>query len=327
MVIPMSSEFAKKFREVVINERPGSSLIYILAGGCDVDLVDSQVTFVCKDEDSFEKLTKHQGQLKQFTISKFPEVTNIQIRMETDNEKADRIKIEADEEAKRIAEYDEERRLQRIDDLIEHSHLPLITRSTRRFTNYKVVAGNKEAYTLAKEFVSETGKRWHPFLTFHGDTGSGKTHLALAIGWDFILNRQKSVIYYQCQRLFDTLKSAFGTSGDHELIRKCEAVNLLILDDIAAERQTAWTDATMDALVDFRYINGLPTLFTTNSTAVTPRIDSRLAEGNIITLTSPDFRKIKSDQRQKGIPDTSPKYSDIKSNDSNDDGMEGMKSI
>jgi DNA replication protein DnaC len=174
--------------------------------------------------------------------------------------------------------------------------------------------------------VSETGKRWHPFLTFHGDTGSGKTHLALAIGWDFILVRQKSVLYYQCQRLFDTIKSSFGTSGDHELIRKCEAVNLLVLDDIAAEKKSEWTDATLDALIDYRYINGLPTLFTTNSTTVTPRIDSRLAEGNIITLTSPDFRKIKSDQRAKGVSNPDPKYSDIKKlND--DDGMAGMRTI
>jgi DNA replication protein DnaC len=322
----MSNDFQNKFRDILFSEHSSSSLLSIIGGSCRIELINGVATFICQSQDSFEKLTKFQIQIKQFTISKFPEATDLQIRMETESEKAQRVKIDEEEAAKRKAEYDEERRLQRIDDLIENSNLPLITKTTRRFDNYKVVAGNKEAYVLAKEFAAETGKRYHHLLTFHGGTGTGKTHLALAIGWDFVLVRLKSVKYYQCQRLFDKIKSSFGTSNDHELIRKCESVNLLILDDIAAEKKSEWTDATLDALVDFRYINGLPTVLTTNETEITPRIDSRLAEGNIVTLTVPDYRKIKSVQRAKGIPDASPKYSDIKSNDSND-GMEGMRSI
>jgi DNA replication protein DnaC len=248
-----------------------------------------------------------------------------------------------DQEKKEIAYWEEQRKKELINNLIVKSYLPQITMTTHRFDAFKVIKGTENAFKMCKEFADETGKSWHPFLTLAGVNGTGKTHLAFAIGWHFILNRQKSVLYYQCERLFKAVTNSFGKQDSGEIIKQCEDVNLLILDDLCAEKKSPWKDATLDALIDFRYVNQLPTVTTTNAAPedIDQRIASRLAEGNFLILNTPDYRKILSVQRSNGTTDAPrPRYSDVKKikkkskyssniggENDEDDGMEGLRII
>jgi DNA replication protein DnaC len=346
------TEFHKKFINTVRHERPSSTLPLILAAGSNVDLelVDAVANFICKELTSFEKLTTFQGQIKDFTIGRFTEVKDIMIRMESESEKAERVKIEQEEKAKKDAEdqkqiayWEAKRKKDEINNMIVDSHIPQITMHTHRFDTFKTAKGTENAFKMCREFADETGTNWHPFLTLAGVNGTGKTHLAISIGWHFILERQKSVIYFQSERLFKTVRDSFNKQNSQDVIKQCEEVNLLIIDDLAAEKKSPWVDSTLDALVDFRYINGLPTVFTTNAAPqdLDRRIASRLAEGNFLILNGEDYRKVKSTQRSYGTADVSPRYSDIKiikkkpdyggfstiGDDDNNDGMEGLKSI
>jgi DNA replication protein DnaC len=187
---------------------------------------------------------------------------------------------------------------------------------------------NKEASRLARQFTridchsEEDTERiqegWANFLTFIGTPGSGKTRLALTIGLYLIRHDAESVRYWQVQDLFETLKGTFNKSqkrhnsydgNDDEIddsynkilesIKGCET---LILDDLGAENGTEWVRSILDMLVDYRYENKMNTIITSNVSDVSelsPRIASRLSEGNICKILMPDFRKIKAVQREK----------------------------
>jgi DNA replication protein DnaC len=310
------NDFQKKLIDMIGRARP-DGLIYSLAG-CPVTLADGIAVFVCLDDKIFEKLINGQTQIKKFVTDHCLEVTDIQIRMETEGEKSARIKIEQEAQAKKdedekkeIAYWEAERKKELITDLIIASHLPQITMTTHRFEMFKTSKDTKEAYTMCKDYANETGANWHPFLTLCGINGTGKTHLAFAVGWHFILSRQKSVIYYQSERLFQMVKKSFGKQGG-DIIKECEDANLLILDDLAAQKSSPWTDATLSALIDYRYVNQLPTVITTNAAPsdIDRRIASRICEGNIQILNTVDYRKTKSIQRANGTAEVSPRYSD-----------------
>ncbi|GAI31186.1 unnamed protein product [marine sediment metagenome] len=76
---------------------------------------------------------------------------------------------------------------------IKMSHIPPETYQTRRFSNFRPSKDIKLAIEAAKAFPPT--REVLPFLTFLGEIGTGKTHLALAIGWEW-LEAGKGVLYY-----------------------------------------------------------------------------------------------------------------------------------
>ena len=84
-------------------------------------------------------------------------------------------------------------------------------------------------------------------------------------------------------------------------MRNAESVEVLILDDIGAQKRTEWETAKLDSLIDYRYEHQSDTVFTTNLDIkdLSPRVASRLSEGNVVKLETPDFRRVKAIQREK----------------------------
>jgi DNA replication protein DnaC len=181
---------------------------------------------------------------------------------------------------------------------------------------------------LARQFTSidchteeETEKvqeGWHNFLTFIGTPGSGKTRLALTIGLYLIRHEEKTVRYWQIQDLFETLKGTFNKSqhrhnsydgNDNEpddsynkILDSLKHCEILILDDLGAQNDTEWVRSILDMIIDYRYENEKETIITSNVSDISelsPRIASRLSEGNVCKILMPDFRKIKAVQREK----------------------------
>jgi len=140
--------------------------------------------------------------------------------------------------------------------------------------------------------------------------------LALTIGIYLIRNDGESVRYWQVQELFETLKGTFNKSqqrynshdgnddeGDdkyNKILTSLKSCRTLILDDLGAENGTPWTDAILDMIIDYRYSHEMDTIITSNVdiSKLSPRIASRLSEGNICKILMPDFRKVKALQRE-----------------------------
>jgi len=183
------------------------------------------------------------------------------------------------------------------------SNIPIVTYSTHRLYNFVTVKGTEKAHKAALAFVS--GKAQHHFITFVGETGRGKTHLALGIGWHWLENDLVLVKYWQVESLLDDLRHGFNADTEDkmyhfdELMRRIKIVSLLILDDLGVEQSTPWARAKLDEIIDHRYINGLTTVITTNldPSKLEPRVASRLREGTVAVLKCGDYRPIKGRQR------------------------------
>ena len=149
-------------------------------------------------------------------------------------------------------------------------------------------------------------KAEHHFLTLVGVVGLGKTHLALAIAWEWIETIGTQALYYQVEAFLEELRhrqDRWGNGsteggGPHALLDFAKKVPLLILDDLGVENKTQWTVAKLDELVDYRYVNQLDTVFTTNkaSEELPDRIADRMWEGRIVALEGESYRRKKRQQ-------------------------------
>jgi DNA replication protein DnaC len=146
----------------------------------------------------------------------------------------------------------------------------------------------------ARGWAAERTKR--PALVLAGPTGTGKTRLAYAITRHLFVEREiSSWALLPMPMLLSMLRP--GGSGDADSFTHLATHDLLVLDDVGAERPTDWTVEQMDALVDLRWRYGLPTIVTTNLTGaefrahVGDRVHSRLVvDGVAVTLTGADRR-------------------------------------
>lgn len=129
-------------------------------------------------------------------------------------------------------------------------------------------------------------------LLLLGPVGSGKTHAAVAAAWDRFAYCDESVIFRQVGRLLDDLRP----DGHADIVTLC-ATDLLILDDLGAEKPTDWTRERLDVIVNDRWINGRAVVVTSNLTsghlrdALDPRLWSRLVDdATAVRVTGADRR-------------------------------------
>ena len=98
------------------------------------------------------------------------------------------------------------------------------------------------------------------------EKGSGKTFLSTIIGNE-LSKRGKRVRWYGVTNLLQEIKAGFdresGTSGA-VIIDICKEAEILILDDIGVEKQSAWVNETVYSILDHRMTQCKPTIFTSN---------------------------------------------------------------
>lgn len=200
----------------------------------------------------------------------------------------------------------------RFRDLAVWSGVPINTWQTHRLYNFIARAGTERAYQAALDFVA--GKARHHFLTFVGEPGNGKTHLAIGIVWHWLENKVGLVKYYQVETLLDDLRRGYNQSDPErqftfdQLLKWLKTVDLLVIDDLGVEKPTLWAQAKLDAIIDARYLNEAKTVFATNlgtsalASRGEQRISSRLMEGVVEVLKCDDYRKIKAKVRGNKLP-------------------------
>lgn len=151
----------------------------------------------------------------------------------------------------------------------------------------------EKAFKAAKEYA-ENPEGW---LVFTGPYGSGKTHLAAAIG-NYRAGLGHPPFLVVVPDLMDHLRATFSprshTSYDR-LFDEVRKTPLLILDDLGTQSMTPWVREKLYQLFNYRYNAGLPTVITTADTLddIDARILSRLKDKrlcSIYALTAPAYR-------------------------------------
>ncbi len=126
--------------------------------------------------------------------------------------------------------------------------------------------GSETAYKVAVKYV-KTFKEWNgESLMLWGEPGNGKTHLASAIVNE-LSKKGYIVVFQSVPELLQRIRSTFNSENkenETQIMRALLECDLLILDDIGAEKTTEWVEEKLFNIIDGRYRKELPTLYTSN---------------------------------------------------------------
>lgn len=146
-------------------------------------------------------------------------------------------------------------------------------------------------------------------LLLMGPCGVGKTHLAIATMKALIKARQARAFFYDSRDLLKLIQSTYdkeSKSSEVAILEPIETVDLLVLDEFGASKPTEWVVETITRIINKRYNECRPTIFTTNYLDDPPageesleqrigvRLRSRLFEmADVVAVAGQDFRRIK----------------------------------
>lgn len=140
------------------------------------------------------------------------------------------------------------------DHLLNAANMPSRTAEMgKTLTNFRTNDGNQAAYNAAKDFCEVTSQ--HKILTLVGPPGVGKSHLLEAVAWEY-LSRGASVRYEYAPLWMDRLRATFKDDASEtydQVINQQRNVDLLILDDVGAERATPYAAEQLTKVIDQRY--------------------------------------------------------------------------
>ena len=104
-------------------------------------------------------------------------------------------------------------------------------------------------------------------LLFEGQPGVGKTHLAVAVLKQVIETAGVRGLFYDTRDLLRVIRSTYDASirtTELEVLRPVMTADLLVLDDLGAEKTSEWVEETMNLIVNTRYNERRLTVFTSN---------------------------------------------------------------
>ena len=121
---------------------------------------------------------------------------------------------------------------------------------------------HRKATRLVEEFpVVDRG------LLFYGDAGVGKTHLAVALMREAIVRKGARAVFYETRELLKLVRDTYSGAGEVselDVLRPVVEADLLVLDDLGAEKKSEWVDETLGLVINSRYSERRLTVLTTN---------------------------------------------------------------
>jgi DNA replication protein DnaC len=104
-------------------------------------------------------------------------------------------------------------------------------------------------------------------LLLDGLPGVGKTHLAVAVLKQVMEQSGARGLFYDTRDLLRVIRSTYDPSirtTELEILRPVMTADLLVLDDLGAEKTSEWVEETMNLIVNTRYNERRLTIFTSN---------------------------------------------------------------
>lgn len=169
------------------------------------------------------------------------------------------------------------------------------------FENYEVSNQSQaKAKRIAERFVEVFDKDMPINLLFTGTYGIGKSHLAKSITDEIIKKQHKivhengrvewkpySAIFISVPKLLTKFRTSYNKDSDiseGEIIETLNNIDVLVLDDLGAEKSSEWAWEKLFEIVDSR--QGLHTIYTTNYNP--EDLEVKLGERNFSRIVNRD---------------------------------------
>ena len=211
-------------------------------------------------------------------------------------------KAERDAEAAQARAKEEAERQARIEGRMNASGIPLAFRG-RTFDNFIV---ESEEMQYARDIASNFAEyfwskhiREGSFLVMGGVTGTGKSHLALAIAQVVML--RGTAMYMDAVDLIRRVRGTWrrdSPKSEEEMFHLLGSIDLLIVDEVGVQRGTDDEQNVIFDVINRRYRDNRPTILLTNLDGrsliefLGPRVMSRLSErAQFLSFQWEDWRR------------------------------------
>lgn len=136
------------------------------------------------------------------------------------------------------------------------------------FENWDHEVASENMFKLARKYAENFNdmKTKNIGLLIYGPPGNGKTYLSGCIA-NYLIKKFIPVVFISAIGVLDRIKDSFGKYGDNgvQSILNCfDNAELVIIDDLGTENNTAWSRATIYQIIDSRYRKKKPVIITTN---------------------------------------------------------------
>ncbi len=135
----------------------------------------------------------------------------------------------------------------------------------------------RQAWQKATAFVEAFPVVDRGLLLF-GPHGVGKTHLAVGILKACVRSKGARAFFFETRELLRLVRDTYNRSVEEtemEILAPLLDADLLVLDDLGAERTSDWVQETLGLVVNTRYNARRPTIFTSNLIDLPDNTDPR----------------------------------------------------
>lgn len=189
----------------------------------------------------------------------FIEIPNLGIARKVSHQ----CKCQAEAVEKERAEVEKQERMRQIEMMrrtgFPDSELRKCTFENDKGTQPKVIEAAKRYVENFADFKKD-GKG----LLFYGNVGTGKTFIAACIA-NALVDKGIPAMVTNFARIANKLQESFD--GRQAYLDSLNRFDLLVIDDLAAERKTEFMQEIVFNVIDSRYRSGKPMIITTNLSA------------------------------------------------------------